>query len=230
LLRSALSSLERLDTLSVAMSVKMLFCDLFESLGRAAPQSAALFRPDLHYSGRAYCSLAVLERYPAGQLDWEVSGFPRSWVAKVPARDLPALFSTLVFRLGGFKPFFFAHMGLRRFTLVFTERENNRSYYRMAKSMELQPHIRGLLASAWFYSPETARVSPHLAWTCKTPAEHGALVTTVGPADPSSGFLEGSRERRELFERGEYKPRLGLVAWPRRGLIEWANTHPEFER
>jgi hypothetical protein len=229
LLHTALGALDQLIELPVARSVKVLFCDVFRSVASPPVRGARWFRPDLDHTARGLCAFALLQRFPAGQFDWELSGLPRSWLLKIPARDLPRVIHAIGGRLKGFRPCFFAHMGLRRYSLVFRESESNRSYYRMAKSMEQQPDIRGLLASAWFFAPDIGEVSPHLAWTLRTPQENGAIVTTMGPADVQSGFLEGSRERRERFERGEYSPMLGLLIWPREDLIRWAGAHPELE-
>ena len=81
--------------------------------------------------------------------------------------------------------------------------------------------------ASWYHSPETIRVSPHLAWTNRTPTENGALLTDIGPANPEDGFLVGSRERQQLFEAGQYRPTTGLLIWPRQELLAWAAANPE---
>jgi hypothetical protein len=93
--------------------------------------------------------------------------------------------------------------------------------------MALQPAVRGLLIASWFHSPETFRVSPHLAWTNRTPTEHGAVLTTIGRAAPADGFLVGSRERSRLFAAGEFRPATALLIWPRAAFLAWAAAHPE---
>jgi hypothetical protein len=94
--------------------------------------------------------------------------------------------------------------------------------------MAMQPEVKGLLVASWYHSEETIRVSPHLAWTNRTPAAHGAIITHIGPAGAGDGFLVGSPDRRRLFETGDYRPTVGLVIWPRRNLLAWAEGHPEF--
>jgi hypothetical protein len=83
------------------------------------------------------------------------------------------------------------------------------------------------LIASWFHSPDTFRVSPHLAWTNRTPTEHGAVLTTIGPARPDDGFLVGSRERHRLFHQGTFRPATALLIWPRDALLSWAAAHPE---
>lgn len=228
LIQAGLGALDRLAALPVDASVKRLLCDAFRLIAKPGRASPTYFRPDQDETARGLCSFVLLKRFPAGQLDWDVSGLPRSDLLKVPPRDWARVLYWVAVKLGGFAPCFVAHTGVRRYRLVFLERESNRSYYKMAKSMRLEPAIRGLIVASWFTAPETARASPHLAWTTRTPCEHGALLTTTGLAHPDSGFLIGSPERRELYEKGEYVPHVGLLIWPRRDLIAWAESHPEF--
>ena len=167
-------------------------------------------------------------RFPAGQLDWEVSGLPRSYLLKMPARDLPRVIRTVLVDMRGLRPCYVGHMGVRRYPLLFVEAESHRSYHRMAQSMALQPDVKGLLMTAWFHSPETIRVSPHLAWTNRTPLAHGAVLTDLGPAGPRDGFLTGSPDRQRLYDAGQYRPTIGVIIWPRPALLAWAAAHPEF--
>jgi hypothetical protein len=227
LLRAALIALDRLPQLAVESSVRHFFCEAFRFIANTGRVSSVVFRPDRDDDARGLCRIAILERYPAGQLDWEVSGVPRSYLLKVPVADLPKVLYFIAAKLHGFAPCFYCHVGIRRYRLLFVERENDRSYYRMAKSMELQPTIKGVVTASWFHSSETHRVSPHLAWTTKTPCENGALITTIGLAGPKAGFSEGSRERQELYEQGKYAPKLGLIIWPRKHVLTWAARHPE---
>ena len=132
--------------------------------------------------------IATLSRFPAGQLDWEVSGIPRSWLLKVPRRSLPRLVSSILFELRGFQPAFFSHINPnRRNQGILLERESLRSYHRMARSMERQPEIKGLITASWLHSPDTFAVSPHLAWLNKVFEENGGHVLPLGPADIDSG-------------------------------------------
>ena len=227
-LAAALRSLDRLRDLRVGDSVRARFCAVFRGFCEPAPADSRRYRPDLDYPPRALAACALLERFPAGQLDWEVSGLPRSYLWKMPIGDLPRVLRALASDLQGVRPFFTAHMGVQRYPLLFVEIESHRSYYRIAESMALQPEVKGLIMASWYHSTETIRVSPHLAWTNRTPVDHGALVTHIGEASPSDGFLVGSEQRRKLFEAGEYKPTIGLVIWPRRSLLAWASAHPEF--
>ena len=167
--------------------------------------------------------IATLSRFPAGQLDWEVSGIPRSWLAKVPRRSVPRLVSSILVELGGFQPAFFSHINPnRRNQGILLERESLRAYHRMARSMERQPGIKGLITASWLHSPDTFAVSPHLAWLNKVFLENGGHVLPLGPADVDSGVLHRSPERQQAYDAGTFKPTEGLVIWPRAAMLRWA--------
>ena len=227
LLRAWLTSLDCVRSLPLADSVKRLICE--EARFVAAPPSTKLQHFDLDRNVFiALSKLATLRRFPAGQLHWEIAGFPRSWVFKVRPRAQPRLAYYLGMRMRGFAPTFFIHLNAnRKDRAALVERESNRSYFRMAQSLALQPEIKGLVASSWLHSPDTMAVSPHLASLNRVFLENGALVTTMGAADPDSGVFTRSPERRRLFDQGLFKPTNGLVIWPRAQMLSWATSHPE---
>jgi hypothetical protein len=128
----------------------------------------------------------------------------------------------------GLGPVFFSHLNARRKNRSLLEEEANVSYYQMARSLELQPAVKGFAASSWFRSPDTHRVSPRLAWLSRVFLENGGLVATAGAVAPDCGVLYRSLTRQRLYESGQFKPTRGLVIWPRNEMIAWANAHPEY--
>jgi hypothetical protein len=229
IVQSALASIERIPDLPVPVPVKKLLCDEFRFFAHADDAAGPLFRVG-EYRFSAMCKTASLRRFPAGQLDWEISGLPRSDVFRAPMKRMLRLLLFAANRLGGFRPLLNSHMANRRPTrFVLLESEMNRSYYQMAKAMKLQPAIKGLCTKAWFYSPDTYKISPHLSWTTRVFLENGGLVSTAGPAGAESGVFERSPERRKAFEAGTFQPTVGLVVWPRKEMIGWADQHPEFD-
>jgi hypothetical protein len=222
---AALRSMHRLDQVPVSASVKALCLDLY---GKLCQRRARL---DLtHHSFVELSKIATLRRFPAGQFDWEPSGLPRSWLPKI--RPIAALCRTLrvtALRMRRFGPAFVTHTGVSGKNYVLLEREAERSYYRMAQSMALQPRVIGLITSSWLHSPDTFAVSPHLAWLNKVFQENGAVLATMGPAGPDCGVLHRSPERKRAYEEGRLKPTLGLVVWPRNEMLAWARTRPDLE-
>jgi hypothetical protein len=107
------------------------------------------------------------------------------------------------------------------------EREVLRAYYRMARSLELQPTIKGILSSAWFHDPTAVKRYPHLRWVSHPYLEANGLITTAGPAPADSGFAENNVERQREFAKGELRFQIGIAVWPRCAAIEWTHKHPE---
>jgi hypothetical protein len=227
LLLAAQHAIAQVPDLPVADTVKRLFAEEFHCFADPPPAWVSHFRlNDVRF--REMARVATLRRFPAGQFQWEIAGFPRSWMAKV--RQPWRVLWHVIRRMRGFSPVFELHVNdLRKNRIILLERESNISYFRAARSLEKQPAVRGLMLASWFFCRTTAQVTPHLAWMRRTPESAGALLVDLGPAAPDSGFLTGSEDRRQRFEAGTYRPRLVCVLWPRQAVIDWANRHPEFD-
>lgn len=213
------------------MSESVLRCLADELRFLAAPStrdSARLLAPTDGFIAMA--KIVTLRRFPAGQLHFEQSGIPLSWFARLDPRRLTRLIVFLARHVRGRGPFFFHHIAWRRKNRMFlSEEEQNRSYYRIAQSLALHPEVRGLMTESWLHSPDTFRVSPHLAWLNEQYAEHGGLIVILGEAEESSGVFAGSSQRKKLYEEGRFHPTTAMAIWPRAALIEWAKNHPELE-
>ncbi len=59
------------------------------------------------------CKTISLRRFPSGPMDWEISGFPRSWLLRVKRSSLPRVLGFLLFQVRGFAPMFFIHVARR---------------------------------------------------------------------------------------------------------------------
>jgi hypothetical protein len=215
----------RIEALPVDGRVKELFLRNFEAYAAGAtPEPFDLARA----SFVAMARIATLSRFPAGQLDWVVSGIPRSWLIRADWRALPRLARSLLFELRGFGPAFFSHLNPnRRNQGVLLERESLRSYHRMARSMELQPEIRGFVTASWLHSPDTFAVSPHLAWLNEVFLRNGGAIVPLGRVDADCGVLHRSPERQQAYDAGTFVPTEALVIWPRRAMLAWARGHDE---
>ncbi len=226
LLLNSLWSLDRMESLPVDDAVKLLMCDEYAAFAADDPDWFFFYDPK-EYSFRALLGISICQRFRAGLLDWEVAGFPRSWLLKVPRKDFVRTAWHLVVRMKGFKPFWFPHNAFLRGKVQFMrEREWEASLLLMAKSMRLQPEIKGILTGSWFYAPETHRVTPHLRWTTRIFLENGAWMTNRGPADPDAGFLQGAKDRQALYEAGKYRPTETILLWPRNRILQWLRNRP----
>jgi hypothetical protein len=229
LLEEARAALPRISTLPVDETVKQLFCKEFISI--AQPTAEALTRFGMGgYTFTAYAKIVLLERFPAGHYQWEISGFPKRWMLKVPPRFLPETVRFMLLDTHGFQPWFVSHMRATGPGMPFlVESEFRKSFFRMALAIEKQPHIRAMMAQSWLHSPETHRVSPHLAFLNRVFEEAGGLVTNLGPAEENDGFATGNKQRADLYRQGLYKPTNGVVVCSRQQAIAWAKKHADLE-
>jgi hypothetical protein len=172
--------------------------------------------------------LSTLRRFPAGPMEWEVSGIPKSWLLKASFPENLRFLWFVTLRLCGWAPCFFMHVApapLNRALSV--PKQVLRSYYRMARSLQSQPSMRALVAYAWFHDPAAVRDHPHLEVLNEPYVKEDGLIVSMEPAPPSSGVLEGNDRRRADYMAGKVQYRYGLAIWPRDAAIRWADAHPE---
>jgi hypothetical protein len=224
---TALDALGRLTSVPESDDVKALFCEEFRFYASPPGEHATRYALG-SASFVAMCKTASLRRFPGGQFDWEVGGIRRADLSAVSAGAILPTIAFAALKMRGLRPVFFSHLNWRRSNKSLLETEANRSYYRMARAMQLQPDIKGFGACSWFRSPATHRVSPHLAWLSRVFLENGGFVVEAGPDSGESGVFHRSQTRRRLYEAGEFRPTKGLVMWPRDAMIAWADAHPEF--
>lgn len=178
------------------------------------------------------CKISTGRRFTAGPMDWVRGGVPRSWLTKAPWRKAPGILRYLMIECGGFRPMFYMHLAPapRNRSLVIPA-EVHRAYFRMARSLQLQPEIRGIACASWFHDPEVVRQTPHII-PLNTPYLEwgGRILAPIGEAPPDSGFLDYNPERRKLYESGKLRPLATLAVWPRKAAIAWAEQHPELDR
>jgi hypothetical protein len=228
LLQSVVEYGERIARAPVGESVLSCLADELRFLARPDDDDAEkLLAPSDSFVAMA--KIVTLRRFPAGQLQFERSGIPLSWFARLGPRRLTTLLRFLLRTTRGRTPFFFHHLAWRRWNRLFLlEGEQNRSYWRIAQSLTLHPEVKGLLTESWLHSPDTFQVSSHLAWLNKPFLEHGGLILVLGEAPANSGVFTASRKRKRLHAEGRFRPTTAMAVWPRAAMLEWAMKHPEF--
>jgi hypothetical protein len=102
-----------------------------------------------------------------------------------------------------------------------------RSLWKIAKTLEMNPDIKGLSCIAWFLSAEAGMAFPHLAWMRSIYTDEGVYLVDIEAAPSDSGLLIGNEQRKKLYESGEFNPRRTLLIWPRDEMLNWAARHPE---
>lgn len=169
---------------------------------------------------REFAKMATGRRFSAGLFHWDISGVSRSWLLKVPLRDVAGLVRALA-KLRGLGPGMFPHLNPHRPSGHLAEPAISDALAAMAETLESRPDLRGLVAASWLRSPDVHSVSPHLAALNAPIVNAGGFVTTIGAAPPDCGVFERSRERERLYREGRFTPTTGLVIWPRADMLRW---------
>ena len=229
LVQASLRALAKIEELPVYPPVKYLYFQEFVRWAEESTHSDS-FAQGTH-PFRAMCKLALLMRFPGGQLHWEVSSFRKRWFLRMDPATLRRALAFFTTKTRAFQPYFVWHLGHTTKKVPFLlEREAFKTFYRMAATLEQQPSIRALMGLSWLHSEETHRVSPHLAFLNRPFTECGGIYLDLGFPKPSSGFLEGDTHRAQLYKSGEYRPTIGAVICSRDQAISWKRAHPEFEQ
>jgi len=167
--------------------------------------------------------IVTLRRFHAGQSSFDIMSMPRNWLLRVHPMALPAVVRELLAGLGGLGPVVMPHLNYWRASpTLLLRQENTSAMLRIARCLERQPRIKGLVAASWLYSEAVGDVSPHLAWVRQFYAENGACLVDMNPAAQRAGFLVGSAARRQLYAEGKFRPRETLVIWRRQDMLDWA--------
>lgn len=218
-------SLDRVAALPMPQDVQHFLYDEFRFVAEPERNSLGCFSPG-SYPLACLCREVCLRRFPTGQLQVDEDGFPRSWLPRVPPREILSVAWHVFVGMGGRRPYYVPHNAPRKkFSVMFLEREQRRSMVRIAHMLELNPHVRGFMGEGWLHSPNLGVASPHLKWMMEINRELmalGAAFTTHGPAPEDGGFLVGDKRRIALYQSGQWKPLLGVLIAPREAMIEWA--------
>jgi hypothetical protein len=220
---AARQALPNVPSLPVEKSVRER---LDQDLRQLHAMNVSMAAGSYHFERAA--KIATLRRFPAGPMEWELGGVPRSYFLQAAFPANLRFLAFVIFRLGGRAPCFFMHVApAPRNRALGVPKEVLRSYYRMARSLQLQLGVRAVLAHAWFHDPRAVRDHPHLEVLSRPYLNHGGLITLLGPAPPTSGVLEGNAQRSADYLAGKVQYKVGFAIWPRDAAIRWADAHPE---
>ena len=161
--------------------------------------------------------------FPAGaQLVESNSGFHRALMIRGGLwQGLGVL--RILLQCHGNKPLYQLHTHLID-TRDFNPPGWHRCYLRLAGMLELNPDIRGVWSSSWYFDPALSEISPHLVYLRDIPIRNGAALF-FSHIDPDGGALYKSETRRRLCREGTYTPKSYSMIWPRTGLLQWAASH-----
>lgn len=122
---------------------------------------------------------------------------------------------------GGLGPWLRYHVDERDLT-DFNEIGWNKFYSRIAKLLKLNPSIKGIVGTSWFFDPQIIDVSPRLGYLQTTQLLNGAILIRHGSdINTIRNATIKSKIRRELYEKGKYVPISFSIFWFRDDIIRW---------
>jgi hypothetical protein len=231
LLRETLASFLEKQTLAIERlnfpeSVRGLITKEFGRI-RTLTESGSSAEFDLReHSLRSDFRIAGFGRIPVGVEHMELSGVPRSLLYRGGISQ-GARFGRMLWHSGGVAPYYQTHMSHgvapAHFGLVYTPRSQRKMLRNIAECLKLNPQVRGLLASSWWFDPELETISPGLGFLRRGFVESGAFLFRYGPP-ANDHATANSPQRKKLVEEGKYTPMTYTIVWPRKLMIRWADS------
>lgn len=175
---------------------------------------------DLFSKDMGICSLRLI---PTGARLLELAGFSRKPLLNNWRRLIPNLYF-LFFKIKASTPLYQMHVHMSNLD-DFHRTGWTQSLVRMGELLKLNPQVKGIHGTSWFYDPALQNVSSHLSYLREIPCEHGAKVFFVKNDNPDSDAFMKSKSRQLFFLRNEYTPKLFLLIWPRKELITFSEQY-----
>lgn len=129
-------------------------------------------------------------------------------------------FAHTLLRLRGSRPVFRLHIHLSeapRLSVV----SWRQTCIHLVEMLRLNPVVKGIVGSSWFYDPELPLVTPRLAFINSLLRAGGARWFLSHLEDGHSGAFARSQHRRTAFAEGRYIPRCFTIVWPRKEALAW---------
>ena len=216
----------RIKGLSVPNSILTLLADSFQRILaqlESAENNFYLHSNDLFCKDLALCRLKLL---PCGsELVDAYSGVPRSISFRNGLQQFVRFTRFFLLKGNGFRPWYESHWD-RRLIRSFTPLDYEQCYLRIAELLELNPTIKGMMGSSWWFDPALDSISPNLTFLRKVPLDNGAQLFRVGTSVAATqAAIHLSAERKRLYDSGHYLPTIYLLAWDRKDMLEWADQY-----
>jgi hypothetical protein len=232
LLRSVLRALiernrPRIATRNLPEAVKALIEREFRRIEKDLAKATDEHFDLSDHSLRCDFRIVGFGRIPVGVHHVELGGVPRRliWSGGLAQAWRAA---RLLATAGGHSPFYVSHFshGIKpwAFLMVYNADALAAWHRNVAACLRLNPDVRGLLATSWWYDPQLATVSPHLAFLREGSLAHGGVLLRAGSSEGARKYaVANSPERQKLYAAGEYVPVSYAVLWTRDALLRWAD-------
>ena len=169
-------------------------------------------------------AVSCLRMIPVGSRKIHLYGIPKTFLFKGKIHHIFNRVLFILFNLKGFKPLYEMHTDSHDPDLMaeFNPEGFIRSYKRIAGILKENPRVKGAFAGSWFYDPQIASISPRLAYLREIITDNGGKVFYMGDNKASTqDALLKSPMRRKLFEEKKYIPRVYMIIWPRKNMLQW---------
>jgi hypothetical protein len=220
---------EKLNRKRITSEIKTLFqmnfSRIFSRLASADGEPTGFYR----YPNDKFCkdlSLCSLRLIPLGVVKVCPGGISKRFFFRNGLRQFIRGLGLVFFLSKGFQPFYQMHADAHDPDAMadFNPKGWTKMYRRMAELLKLNPHIKGMLGTTWFFDPKLSEISPRLAYLLNMVRENGGELFYLGPNDHSTrDALFRSPTRRRLYKEGKYLPKSHMLVWPRTKLIRWAD-------
>jgi hypothetical protein len=216
----------RVSTLRIPDSVVALLAGSFQRILAQLRSTESDFYLHSNEQFRKDLSLCRLKLLPCGSELVDVySGVPRSLMFSGTPRQFLRCASFFLLKANGFRPWYESHWD-RRLIRSFTPQSYDQCYLRIAELLRLNPDIKGMTGSSWWFDPALKNISPNLIFLRQVPLDNGAQLFRVGTSTSATkDAIRLSADRRHLYDMGDYVPTIYLLAWARNDMLEWAKRY-----
>ena len=153
------------------------------------------------------------------------SGVPRSILFRNGIQQFVCSTRFFLSKGSGFRPWYESHWD-RRLIRSFTPQGYDQCYLHIAELLELNPEVKGMMGSSWWFDPALEAISPNLTFLRKVPLDNGAQLFRVGSSTAATqAAIHLSAERKRLYDAQYYRPTNYLLAWARKDMLDWANRY-----
>lgn len=116
--------------------------------------------------------------------------------------------------------YFFQHHTHTSMLKEFNKKGRLGTYNLVCDLLEINFQYKGFVSASWYNDPALESISPRLTYLAQDPLRGGAYRFYVGE-DSSGSALAKSKTRNELYQNGEYMPRVYMVVWHRAEMLKW---------
>lgn len=149
------------------------------------------------------------------------AGMPRRLLFRQGLRQFARGALCLFHRMKAFRPLYETHWD-RRLVAEFNATGYHELYLRIAELLLMNPDMKGLMTSGWWFDPALESISPELKFVGDIPLAHGACLLYVGDEGTTvQDALWLSPRRTALYRAGRYRPASYVLLWSRNDILAW---------